>query len=89
MIDFASMGTPTIIGFVGVGLLLMAFVLNLLRRISEQSNIYLVLNATGAFMAAFYAYTESLLPFVILELVWGGVALLRLLGPITKRLLRR
>ena len=70
--------THTWIGIVGVGLLLLAFVLNLARRIGERSRAYLVMNAVGAAMAAWYAWVGEVIPFVILELVWCGAALARL-----------
>ena len=35
---------PTIIGSIGVGLLLLAYLLNLLKRISQDSRLYTSLN---------------------------------------------
>lgn len=69
----------TIVGSLGVGLLLLAFVLNLRRTLSEDSAMYLVLNLVGAGLAAIYAFVTGSVPFVILELVWAGAALVRLL----------
>jgi hypothetical protein len=69
---------PLVIGSVGVGLLLLAFVLNLLRKISERSRLYLLMNLIGALMAAWYALAGGLLPFVILEGTWAAAALVRL-----------
>jgi hypothetical protein len=70
--------TYTWIGVIGVGLLLLAFVLNLTRKIEERSPLYLGMNATGAALAAWYAWAGGVLPFVVLELVWCGAALARL-----------
>lgn len=67
-----------VIGAVGVGLLLLAFALNLLKRLTESSRLYLVMNAVGASMAAWYAYDGKVIPFVILELVWAAAAAVRL-----------
>lgn len=71
--------SPVIVGSIGVGLLLLAFVLNLAQRITEQSAVYLLLNLLGAGLAAWYAWDSRLIPFLILESVWGTFALVRLL----------
>jgi len=73
-----------VIGTVGVGLLLLAFALNLLRRTQESSPVYLAMNAVGASLAAWYAYDGDVLPFVVLELVWALTALVRLITVIKK-----
>lgn len=73
-----------LIGSVGVGLLLLAFALNLLKRLSESSPVYLAMNIVGAAMAAWYAFQGNAIPFVILELVWASVALIRLILVIKK-----
>jgi len=75
---------PIIIGVCGVGLLLIAFFLNLIHKLSEEHPIYLLLNFIGAFMAAYYALEGRVIPFVILELVWGTTALIRLILVIKK-----
>lgn len=67
-----------LIGSAGVGLLLLAFVLNLLRVLSEKSRWYLGMNFVGAAMACWYAWDSQLIPFVVLEAVWGVTALARL-----------
>jgi len=73
------------IGSGGVMLLLIAFALNLLNKLSEQSRIYL--NVLGSLAAGWYAYVGDIFPFLILELVWAAVALARLLA-VTKKNLR-
>ncbi|UCD64491.1 MAG: hypothetical protein JSW34_03390 [Candidatus Zixiibacteriota bacterium] len=67
-----------IIGSAGVGLLLLAFALNLVRKLSHSSPVYLVMNAVGALMAAWYAYDGGAAPFVVLELTWALAAGVRL-----------
>ena len=74
----------TIVGSIGVGLLLVAFVLNLLKVVSEDSPLYLLMNMVGALLAAYYAMASGSYPFVILELVWGMAALIRLILNIKK-----
>jgi hypothetical protein len=68
-----------ILGSAGVLLLLLAFVLNLLRVLTESSALYLGMNLVGAGLAAVYAFTTGSTPFVILESVWAVAALVRLL----------
>lgn len=59
-----------IIGFVGLFLLLIAFILNLINKIQKESIIYLACNIAGAGLLAFYAYITQVIPFLILESVW-------------------
>ena len=70
--------SPVIIGSVGVALLLIAFVLNLMRVVTERGSIYLLMNLIGSLMAAWYAWVGGSIPFVVLELTWGIAALVRL-----------
>jgi hypothetical protein len=76
--------SPLVVGSIGVGLLLVAFILNLLRVISEQGRIYLLMNVVGAALACWYAWQDRMIPFVILEAVWGLTALVRMFVTATK-----
>lgn len=78
--------SPLIVGSAGVFLLLLAFALNLLKILSESYPLYLLMNLLGAMMAAWYAYNEQIIPFVILELVWAGAAIVKLVLLLKKRL---
>lgn len=71
-------------GSIGVGLLLLAFVLNLAKILSESDWKYLAMNLIGAGLAAWYAFAGGSIPFVILEAVWGLAALIRLISTIKK-----
>jgi len=77
--------TALCVGSGGVTLLLVAFALNLLDRLSEHSKIYLTLNIIGSLAAAWYAYVGEIVPFLILELVWATVAFVRLAAIIKRR----
>lgn len=77
--------TSVLIGSIGVALLLAAFALNLLRKLSERSIPYLVMNIVGALLAAWYAWAGGALPFVILEAVWAFTALVRLIMVLMSR----
>ena len=76
---------PVVIGSIGVALLLVAFALNLLRKLSERSIPYLLMNIVGALLAAWYAWAGGALPFVILEAVWALTALVRLIMVLMSR----
>lgn len=67
-----------VIGSVGVGLILLAFLLNLVGRVSERHPAYLLMNIIGAGMACWYAWVGDSIPFVILEGVWCAAALARM-----------
>lgn len=72
--------TSLLIGSFGVGLLLVAFVLNVLKRLGESSPVYLIMNIVGAGLSCWYAWVSGIVPFVILVGVWAGAALARFMG---------
>lgn len=67
-----------IVGSVGVAILLGAFFANLMGWMAANSIRYLVLNAVGAGIAAYASWGIGFIPFVVLEVVWCGVALISL-----------
>ena len=69
-----------IIGTAGVTLLLVGFGLNISHKLSENSKTYLIMNIVGSLMAAWYAYAGNVYPFIVLEIVWALVALVRLIN---------
>lgn len=73
------MSTGELIGSVGVSLLLIAFALNLLKKLEANSSVYLVLNIVGAGLACLSSYLIAFWPFVILEGVWTLSSLLILI----------
>ena len=64
----------TILGSAGVALLLLAFFLNLLRRLRADGFVYLALNLFGAGLACYSSYLIDFMPFVVLEGTWAIVA---------------
>lgn len=66
--------TPTLIGSIGVTILLIAFALNLLRVLSANSPAYLAMNLVGSVLAGISSYQIGFIPFVVLEGVWALVA---------------
>jgi len=67
-----------IIGSVGVFILLLAFVLNLLNKLSRESLFYILMNVIGGALACFASYLIHYVPFIILEGVWTLVSVIAL-----------
>ena len=70
----------TLIGSVGVALLLAAFLLNLLKMMSADGYPYAGLNFVGAALACYSSWLIAFIPFVVLEGVWAlaaGFAIVR------------
>jgi hypothetical protein len=65
----------TLIGFVGVALLLVAFLFNMFRLLRSDGHLYMSLNLVGAALACYSSYLISFIPFVVLEGVWAVAAL--------------
>ena len=63
------------IGFIGVSILLLAFLLNLLKIISQDSHAYILLNLIGAGLACIASILIEYVPFIILEAAWTAVSL--------------
>jgi len=72
------MSFPDILASIGVIILLIAFLLNLYKRLPAQSKIYSLMNFIGAGICCFSSYLIKFYPFVLLEAVWSLVALLSL-----------
>lgn len=72
------MKTSDILASIGVVVLLIAFLLNLYKKLPAQSKLYGFMNFIGAGICCFSSYLIKFYPFVILEGVWGFVALLSL-----------
>lgn len=75
------MGFPDIVGSVGVGVLLLAFTLNLSGRLRRTSRVYQVMNLAGAGLACWASALIGYTPFVVLEGVWSAAALGALVVP--------
>lgn len=63
------------IGFLGVAILLVAFLLNLINILHKNSNIYMLLNIIGAGIACAASVLINYLPFIILEGIWTLVSI--------------
>lgn len=72
------------IGFTGVSILLLAFLLNLLKKISSNSLPYIMMNIVGAGLACLASWLINYIPFVILEATWTVVSIFALVNYLRK-----
>lgn len=75
----------TVIGALGVGLLLGAFFLNVGGWLKAERAPYLVLNAVGGGLACYASWLIPFWPFVVLEATWTAVALVGLGRALARR----
>jgi hypothetical protein len=73
------------IGFTGVAILLLAFLLNLLKKISSNSLLYILMNIVGAVLACLASWLINYVPFVILEASWTVVSLVALINYVRQK----
>jgi len=75
----------TLVGSVGVGLLLLAFVLNIAGALKAESIPYLGLNLLGAGLACLSSWMIDFMPFVVLEGTWAAATLIALIKTIARQ----
>lgn len=63
------------IGFIGVAILLVAFVLNAAGKVSRDHIAYILMNLVGAGIACGASLMLNYWPFIILEGAWALVSL--------------
>jgi hypothetical protein len=73
------MNTTDWIGFIGVAILLAAFLLHLSGKVNRESFIYLMMNVLGAGLACYASVLLNYIPFIILEGCWTLVSLFGLI----------
>ncbi|MBD3402928.1 hypothetical protein GF420_08525 [candidate division GN15 bacterium] len=66
-------------------MILLAFLLNLVRWLSERHPAYLLLNFAGAGLACWYAWAGGAIPFVVLEGIWCLAALIKFGSVVTRK----
>ncbi|MBK0379989.1 CBU_0592 family membrane protein [Mucilaginibacter segetis] len=69
------MSLSDIIASTGVIILLIAFLLNLYKKLSTQSRWYSGMNFIGAGLCGLSSFMISFYPFVVLESIWAAFAL--------------
>jgi hypothetical protein len=68
------------VGFAGVFILLIAFMLNLSGKISKDGLLYGLMNVIGAGLACLASWLIHYVPFIILEGAWTVVSLVALIN---------
>lgn len=68
-----------LIGYFGVGLILLAYFLNLYNKLDNDSRLYMWINLIGAGLACVSSVLIKSIPFTILEGTWALVSLVALL----------
>jgi hypothetical protein len=74
-VNGVPMDAATLIGSLGVALLLLAFFLSLFTFIAQDGYAYIGMNVAGAALACWSSWIIAFMPFVVLEAVWCLVAL--------------
>ena len=64
-----------IFGMLGLGILLLAFILNHGKHKKRFTFTYNSLNFIGSLMLVYYAYTINSIVFIILNITWAVIAL--------------
>lgn len=72
------------IGAIGVGIILIAYFLNIFSFIKKDGNFYFMLNIIGASIACFASYLIHYMPFIVLEATWAIVSIFGLFKNIKK-----
>ncbi|MDB4293548.1 hypothetical protein N9954_09095 [Maribacter sp.] len=66
------------IGFIGVFLILLAYILNVIGKLKNTDLAFILLNLIGAAIACFASILMAYVPFILLEGVWTMVSLFAL-----------
>jgi hypothetical protein len=67
-----------LIGTIGVGLILVAYFLNIFSFIPKEGKLFFSMNIVGAGLACYASVLIHYLPFIILEGVWTVVSVVGL-----------
>jgi len=67
------------LGFIGVLQILLAYFLNVTKKVNSNSLVFILLNFIGATMACIASILLNYLPFIILEGIWALIALYSLI----------
>ena len=72
------MNTADWLGFIGVAMILLAYILNVTKKVSTNDNSFILLNLIGAGIACLASILLNYVPFIILEGVWTLISLISL-----------
>ncbi len=73
------MSTANWIATIGVGVLLLAFFLNIAGILHNKHKLYSLLNLTGGILSAYASWIVDFYPFVVLNIIWSTTALIFLI----------
>ncbi|MGH2664323.1 CBU_0592 family membrane protein [Flavobacterium sp.] len=73
-----------IIGTIGVGIILIAYFLNIFSLITKEGKLYFILNVLGALIACYASILINYMPFIILEGTWAAVSIVGLIKCLKK-----
>ena len=73
------------IGFIGVFLILLAFILNISGKVERNDLRFILFNLIGAGLACYASVLMDYMPFVLLEGVWALVSIIALLKYIKRQ----
>ncbi|SDW80795.1 hypothetical protein SAMN05444411_102217 [Lutibacter oricola] len=74
------MNTTDWLGFIGVFLILLAYVLNVTNKLTTTSVWFILLNLIGASIACLASVLIKYMPFVLLEGIWASISLYSLIN---------
>ena len=69
-----------IIGTIGVGMILIAYFLNIFSFIEKDGKLYFLMNILGATLACYASIVINYKPFILLEGTWAVVSLFGLIN---------
>lgn len=67
-----------ILGWIGAIILLLAYTLNILQKLDNNSNSFLIINLLGAALLTINAYSTGSYPFLVVNLFWVLVSIYQL-----------
>ena len=73
-----------IVGTIGVGVILIAYFMNIFSFIKKDGVLFYVMNIIGASLACYASILINYLPFIILEATWAMVSVLGLVKVLKK-----
>lgn len=79
------MNLNDVIGTIGVGLILLAYFLNMFSLIKKEGTLYFIINILGAGIACLAAVLIHFVPFILLEAAWVVVSVVGLLKSIERK----
>ena len=74
-----------IIGWLADACFVFSYFLVSRGKVDGQGKVFNLLNLAGAGLYGFYAFEKNAIPIIVLELFWGGIAIIALRNAYKKR----